>query len=182
MTTENKLYLHIYLHFIFRSNYWIPACRGIILSVIASGLYCTKERIKLLPTFISKILQDRLCFDKKPFPNIGVDHLGPYHIKLYIRNRFDRATAKRYVVLFTCLSTSAAYLKIVGDLFTNTFIVGLRSFVSRRGNVNIIRLDNGTNFIDASKQLNQAIKNIDQSSVKHITRNKEYRMEILIHQ
>ena len=118
---------------------------------------------------MSDIPEDRLCIDVKPFINTGVDYLGPYNIKLSKRTRSNQATAKRYVALFTCLTTRAVHLEIAGDLSTDAFILALRRFISRRGKVNIIRSDNGTNFVGASKELKQAIKNIEQNTVnKHL--------------
>ena len=116
-----------------RSKYWIPACRGIIRSVITSCLYCKRERIKPAPPFMSDIPEDRLCIDEKPFTNTGVDYLGPYHIKLSKRTRSNQATAKRYVALFTCLTTRAVHLEIAGDLSTDAFVLALRRLISRRG-------------------------------------------------
>ena len=63
-----------------RSKYWIPACRGIICSVITSCLYCKRDRSKPVPPFMSDIPEDTLCVDEKPFTNTGVDYLGPYCI------------------------------------------------------------------------------------------------------
>ena len=161
-----------------RSKYWIPACRGIIRSVITYCLYRKGERIKPAPLFMSDIPEDILCIDEKPFTNTGVDYLGPYHIKLSKRTRSNQVTAKRYVALFTCLSTRAVHLEIAGDLSTDAFILALRKFISRRGKVNIIRSDKGTNFVGASKELKQAIKNIDQNAVNKTSRRKRYEMEI----
>ena len=118
---------------------------------------------------MSDIPEDRLCIDVKPFINTGVDYLGPYNIKLSKRTRSNQATAKRYVALFTCLTTRAVRLEIAGDLSAYAFILALRRFISRRSKVNIIRSDNGTNFVGASKELKQAIKNTDQNTVdKHL--------------
>ena len=110
------------------------------------------------------IPEDRLCVDEKPFNNTDVDYLGPYHIKLSKRSRSNQATAKRYVGLFILLTMSAVHLEIAGDLFIDAFILVLRRFISRRGKVN-----NGTNFVGASKELKPAIKIIDRNSLsKHI--------------
>ena len=109
------------------------------------------------------IPEDRLCVDEKPFTNTGVDYLGPYNIKLSKITSSNQTTAKRYVALFTCLTTRTINLEIVG------FILPLRRFITRTGKVNIIRSDDGTNFLSVSKELKQAIKNIDQSTVnKHL--------------
>ena len=118
---------------------------------------------------MSDISEDRLCVDEKPSTNTGADYLGPYHIKLFKKPRSNKATAKRYIALFTCLTTRAVHLQIVGDLSTDAFIFALTRFISRKIKVNIIRSDNGTTFVSASKELKQAIKNIDQNSVnKHL--------------
>ena len=74
---------------------------------------------------MSDIPEDRLCVDEKPFTNIGVDYLSPYHIKLSKRTRSNKATAKRYIALFTCLTTRAAHLEIAGDLSADKFILAL---------------------------------------------------------
>ena len=77
--------------------------------------------------------KDRLCIDEKPFTNTSVHYLGPYHIKLSKRTRSHQATAKRYVALFTCLTTRAVHLEIAGDLSTDAFVLALRRLISRRG-------------------------------------------------
>ena len=148
-----------------RSKYWIPVCLGIICSVVTSCLYCKRERIKPAPPLMSDIPEDRLCIDEKSFTNAGVDYLGPYRIKLSKRTRSNQSTAKKYVARFTCLTTRAVHLEIAGDLSTDAFILGLRRLISRRGKVSIITSHNGTNFVGASKELKQAIKNINQNTV-----------------
>ena len=153
-----------------RSKYWIPACRGIICSVITSCLYCKRKRIKPVPPLMSDIPEGRLCIDEKPFTNIGVDYLGPYHIKLSKRTRSNQGFAKRFVALFTCLTMRAVHLEIAGDLSTNVFILALRRLISRKGKVNTIRSDNGANFFWCLKKVKASHKNIDQSTVnKHLT-------------
>ena len=118
---------------------------------------------------MSDIREDRFFIDEKPFTNTRVDYLGPYHIEFSERTRSNQATAKRYVALFTCLTRRAVHLEIAGYLPTDVFILVLRRFISRRGQVNIIRSDNGINFVGSSKELKQAIKNIDKSTVnKHL--------------
>ena len=116
-----------------RSKYWIPVCRGIIRSLILSCLYCKREKIKPAPPFMPDIPEDRLCIYEKPFSNTGVDYLGSYHIKLSKRSRSNQATAKKYVTLFTCLTTRTVHLEIAGDLSTDAFVLALRRLISSRG-------------------------------------------------
>ena len=45
------------------------------------------------------------------------------------------------------------------DLSTDSYINALRRFLARRGNVKLVRSDNGTNFTAANKELKEAINN-----------------------
>ena len=114
---------------------------------------------------MSDIPEDILCIDEKPFTNTGVGYLGPYQIKLSKRNRSNQAITKIYVASFARLTTREVHLEIARDLFAEAFILALRRFIPRRAKVNIIRSNTGINFFVTSKELNQAMKNIHQSSV-----------------
>ena len=58
------------------------------------------------------------------------------------------------------MTTRAIHLEIAGDLTTDSFILALRRFITRRGNVKHIRSDNGTNFKGAQKELQDTIAEI----------------------
>ena len=63
--------------------------------------------------------------------------------------------------MFKCLTTRAVHLEIAGDMSTDSFILALRQFISRRGPTDIIRSDNGTNFIGAESELRNALNKLD---------------------
>ena len=109
--------------------------------------------------------QDRLDIHQKPFQNTGIDFFGPILVTLSKKTRANQAKAKRYGVIFTCMTTRAVHLEIAGDLSSDSFILSLRRFIARRGNVKNIRSDNGTNFIGAEKELKAAINEIDKEKV-----------------
>ena len=115
--------------------------------------------MKPVPPLMSYIPEDRLFIDKKSFTSTGC------HMKLSKSPSSNQVTAKRYVALFTCLTKREVHLEKAGDLSTDAFILALRRFISRGGKVSIIRSDNGTNVVGASKELRQPIANINQSSV-----------------
>ena len=50
---------------------------------------------------------------------------------------------------------------MAGDLSTDSFLMSLRRFISRRGNISITFSDNGTNLVSAEKELRLALKNVD---------------------
>ena len=107
-----KHYHEQYLHvgreqtlFSIHSRFWIPASHGLIHSVIKHCLYCKWEKAAPVTPFMANTSSDRFCFNEKQFTKTVVDYLGPYQIKLSKGTRCNQATAKRYTVLFTCLST-----------------------------------------------------------------------------
>ena len=68
---------------------------------------------------------------------------------------------KRYGALYTCLSSRAIHIEVVYFLSTDSFIMSLRRFVGRRGNVRMIRSDNGLNHVGASTELTRVFQEID---------------------
>lgn len=88
-----------------------------------------------------------------PFSTCGVDYAGP----LLIKDRKGRGskTSKCYVCLFICFSVKAVHLELVTDLSTDSFLLALRRFVSRRGLPLHIYSDNGTNFVGANASLRE---------------------------
>ena len=125
------------------SRFWIPASCEFVCSVIKHCLYCKRKKAAPVTPSMKKV---------------GVDYLGPYQIKLSKHTRSNQATAKHFIVLFTCLSTRAANPQIAGNLSTYSFILSRRQFLARRRTVKVIRSENGTNFVGASAELEQSIK------------------------
>ena len=99
------------------------------------------------------VSKERVSIGDKLFLNIGIDSFGPYYVTINKKARSNSGTARRYGVLFTCLTTRAVHSELAEDLSTDAFILTLRRFISTRGNVQVIRPDNGTNFVGAEKGL-----------------------------
>ena len=158
-----------------RKKFWIPACRGLIKQVINSCPLCKFRSAKPQQLIMSNLPNDRLSVGGKPISKVGVDYFGQLIVKLSKRTRSNQATAKRYGVLFTCLATRAVHLEIAGDMSTDSFIIALRQFVSRWGSIDIIRSDNGTNFIGAERELRNALKELDQTLIS--SKLNRYRIE-----
>ena len=51
-------------------------------------------------------------------------------------------------------------------MVTDSFIHALRRFISRRGTVQSIRSDNGTNFLGASNELKKALDEMNQDQIR----------------
>ena len=72
---------------------------------------------------------------------------GPF----YLKER--RKTLKCYGVLFTSLVSQTINMKMTKSMETESFILALRCFIGRRGNVRSIRCDNESNFERTEKEL-----------------------------
>ena len=56
---------------------------------------------------------------------------------------------------------------------TDSFILALRSFIARRGNVRPIRCDNGSNFVGAERELVKSFEEMDHRKIKHFMLNQK---------
>ena len=119
---------------------------------------CRRLRGKMGDQRMADLPEER-CSEAAPFTYTGVDMFGPFVIKE------GRKELKRYGAIFTCLSSRSIHLESTNSLETDSFILALRRFINRRGEVRQMRSDNGTNFVGASKELQKAVKEMDQMKI-----------------
>ena len=74
---------------------------------------------------------------------------------------------KRYVIIFTCLSSRAVHLEVVYTMETDSFTQSLRRFIARCGNIRLIRCDNGTNFTGVQSEVQKAFSEMDDEQISH---------------
>ncbi|KAI4889889.1 hypothetical protein NFI96_023911, partial [Prochilodus magdalenae] len=142
-----------------RQRYWIPKANSAARTVISKCSLCRRLHAKAGEQKMADLPQDRLLPDKPPFTNTGMDYFGPFEIKR------GRAKVKRYGVLSICLTVRAVHIEVAYSLDTDSCINALRRFQARRGQVSVIRSDNGTNLVGAERELKQALKELDQSRI-----------------
>lgn len=143
-----------------RQRYWIPRASSAIQKVISECRICRRLRAKAGEQKMANLPEERLLPDKPPFTNTGVDYFGPFEVSR------GRRKVKRYGVLFTCMAIRAVHLEVAHSLDTSSCINAIRRFLSRRGQVSVLRSDNGTNFIGAERELREALKALDQSKIQ----------------
>ena len=74
-------------------------------------------------------------------------------------------------MLFTCLVSHAIHIKMTKSMETDSFILALRRFVARRGNVRTIRCDNGSNFVGAERELAKSMEEINHRKIQRFMLN-----------
>ena len=94
---------------------------------------------------MADILKERLQHNHKPFSNTGTDYFGPIYVTM--STRLNAEKRKGYGVIFLCMITRAFYLEILNDLSTDSFILSLKQFIARRGQVKRLMSDNMTNVL-----------------------------------
>jgi len=65
----------------------------------------------------------------------------------------------------TALAVQAVHLEVSHSLDTDSFILALRRFIARGGQVKEIRSDNGTNFIGEERELRVMIESWNQAKI-----------------
>ena len=95
-----------------------------------------------------------------PFTYCGVDCFGPFY------TREGRKEYKRYGLLFTCMASRAVHIEILEDMTTDAFINALRCFIALRGAVKQLRSEQGSNFIAAQHELNNALNEVKNENIK----------------
>ena len=102
---------------------------------------------------------DRVTPERPPFTFVGVDCFGPFTIKR------EKSLVKRYGVLFTCMTIRAIHLEIAYSLDTDSFLHATRRFIARRGPPEVVRSDNGGNFLIGEKELRDAVAAWNQQKI-----------------
>ncbi|XP_046873085.1 uncharacterized protein LOC124465379 [Hypomesus transpacificus] len=142
-----------------RQKFWVTGASTAIRSILSKCVVC--HRLQAVPGSqqMADLPADRVCPDEAPFTWVGVDYFGPFEVKS------RRSLVKRYGVIFTCLTIRAIHIEVASSLDTDSFIHALRRFIARRGQVQELRSDNGTNFIGAERELRQAIEGWNQGRI-----------------
>lgn len=131
---------------------WLVGGKKLIRGTLFRCVTCRRLRGKIEHQVMADLPADRLQV-APPFTYIGLDVFGPWEVTCR-RTRGGQANNKRWAVLFTCLSVRAVHIEVIETLSASSFINALRRFFSIRGPAKLIRSDQGTNFVGASKELN----------------------------
>ena len=79
---------------------------------------------------------------------------------------------KRNGGLLTCFVSRAVDIETTKSMETDSFILTLRRFIARRGNVRTIRSDNGSNFVGAERELEKSMEETNHSKIQRFMLNR----------
>ncbi|XP_074653624.1 uncharacterized protein LOC141907780 [Tubulanus polymorphus] len=136
-----------------------PMMVDAVRHVLGRCVDCKKNHGKPESQMMADLPVDRTNLSEPPFTNVGVDLFGPYNAKR------GRVIVKRYGCVFTCLNIRAVHIEVTDDLSTPSFINAQRRFIARRGQPEIIRSDNGTNFTGGERELRDAVESWNQAKI-----------------
>ncbi|XP_045117670.1 uncharacterized protein LOC123508203 [Portunus trituberculatus] len=130
-------------------KFWVPGARRVIKSVKEKCVICKKTDKVRMEQQMGQLPEQRL----KPAPaffNTSLDLFGPMMIRDTVKRR---VRSKVYGVIFTCLTSRAAYIDLAEGYDTDSFLSTFRRFVSVRGYPHTIHSDMGTQLTSASKEI-----------------------------
>ncbi|XP_071944762.1 uncharacterized protein [Antedon mediterranea] len=133
------------------AGYWIVAEKRRVDSIISKCIKCRKRRGKELGKKMADLPAERLSM-APPFTYVGLDVFGPWIVSSR-KTIGGMARAKRWAVLFTCMSCRVIHIEITESMDTSSFINALRRFLAIRGPVGQIQSDCGTNFMGACNEI-----------------------------
>ena len=142
-------------------KYWIIRAREEIRQVTNECNFCKKKKAKAATQIMAPLPDVRVSLPLQAFSKIAVDFGGPFTT---IQGR-GKKRVKRYMCLFTCLLTRAVHIEMAYGLDTDSFLNAFYRMTNRQGLPKEVISDNGTNFIGASQELKELIKELDQEKV-----------------
>ena len=135
-----------------RQTFWIPKARPFLRKILKKCVVCRRMKSEACGQRMADLPYDRVAQEKPPFTYVGLDCFGPFFVKR------GRSQEKRYGLLFTCLTIRAIHIEKLHSMDSDAFINAFIRFVSRRGRPELVRSDNGTNFVGGEKEINEAIR------------------------
>ena len=126
-----------------RQKFWITQARQFVRNVVCKCVICHKLHPK--PYFYPKPppLNKLRLQDKRAFSTIGIDNFGPNE---------NNEIHKAWVTLYTFASTRNIILELIPSSSANSLKKSLKRFINRRGCLDNVISDNGSNFVEIETQ------------------------------
>ncbi|XP_061389849.1 uncharacterized protein LOC133325038 [Musca vetustissima] len=143
-----------------RQLFYIPGLRAAVRAYCKECQTCKIRKATPSAPQMGNLPAERLAVFKRPFYYTGIDYFGPIEVAV------GRRREKRWGVLFTCMTVRAVHIEIAPSLSTDSFLLVLKQFISRRGTPIKMLSDNATNFRGASRVLLEEVEKISSVEVE----------------
>lgn len=131
-----------------RKEFYIPGLRRLLRDITRKCLHCQIRNPIVEEPQMGPLIEGRAAIGWKAFTYCGVDYFGPFEVVI------GRRREKRWVALYTCLTTRAVHLVLVHSLDMESCVMSLRILMAVRDvKPKEIRSDCGTNFTASAKEL-----------------------------
>ena len=137
-----------YVLSLIRKSYWIIKGRVAVRKVVNHCFSCRQRQAPFGAQKMADLPADRVT----PSKPVRFGSRGP-EVKLSVME------------LFTCLATRAIHLEVAKSMDTDSFVNSMRCFIARRGIPEVMRSDNGSNFVSGNKELREAISDWNESQI-----------------
>ncbi|XP_055643077.1 uncharacterized protein LOC129779554 [Toxorhynchites rutilus septentrionalis] len=157
---------HAYRETVFnelRQKFWIQNARTAIRRATETCVWCKVNRCVPAAPMMGPLPVHRTTLHLRPFSAVGVDYLGPVEVII------GRRTEKRWVVVFTCMAVRAVHLDVVYSLSTESCLMAIKRFSSKRGIPDHIFSDNATCFHGANTVMKKEIEKIHKECAERVT-------------
>ena len=108
-----------------RQHYWVVKGHVTVRKVIRECRFCRHMNAQPGKQLMATLPSARVTPGKPPFAFTGVDYAGPYTTTV------GRRSAKRYICLFSCMTTRALHLECAYALDVDSFLLALQRFTAR---------------------------------------------------
>ena len=140
---------------------WIIGAREAIRQSEQEYNFCKRQKVKASEQIIAPL--PPVCIDTsiRPFEKVSVDFAGPFRT---INGR-GKPHHKRYMCLFTCMTTRAVHIEMATSLETDSFLHAYFRMANRRGYPSVVYSDNGMSFTGAVNELKHLVEDLDQDRI-----------------
>ncbi|XP_057371754.1 uncharacterized protein LOC130692639 [Daphnia carinata] len=143
-----------------RTMYWIVSGRRVMKSILNKCIPCKRRNVQPVAPLMAQLPVHGITPFLPPFTHTGVDYFGPLTVKVGGRGRRHE---KRWICLFTCLTTRSVHLEVTASLSAEAFLLAFSRFSSMRGEPIVLYSDSGTNFVAGERELNEAVEELHNS-------------------
>ena len=147
-----------YVLSVLRERYWVV--RSTVRKVVKKCVLCQTEQKRPMKQKTSFIPDERLRCHEPPFCVTGIDCFSPFEVK------YKRGTVKRYGAIFTCLTSRCVHIERYDSLSTDSLLLAIDRFASRRGRPDKIVSDNGGNLVRPNAVISEKITRWNQAQIE----------------